>query len=94
MTLERIRPALERARKNPNPPHGGKRAGAGRKASSPSGPKEAISTRLDPVVVLRIERLAKAYGLSKAATLEKLVQEAHQRLYDEIPPERWPELGI
>lgn len=74
--------------------HGGTRQGAGRRATSPAGPKEPISTRLDPVVVLRIERLAKAYSLSKAAVIEKLVQEAHSRLYDEIPRERWKELDI
>ena len=73
---------------------GGTRAGAGRRAASENGPKEKFSTRLDPVAVLRIERLSKAYGLSKAAVIEKLVHEANNKLWDEIPKDRWAELGI
>lgn len=73
---------------------GGRREGAGRRPSVGDGPKEKFSTRLDPVVVLRIERLSRAYGLSKAGVIEKLVHEANNRLWDEIPRERWAELGI
>ena len=74
--------------------HGGARPRAGRRPICDAGPKEKFSTRLDPAVVLRIERLAQAYGLSKSAVIEKLVHEANNKLWDEIPKERWAELGI
>lgn len=73
---------------------GGKRAGAGRRSICDAGPKEKFSTRLDPIVLLRIERLTRVYGLSKAGVIEKLVHEATRRLWDEIPKERWAEFDI
>lgn len=74
--------------------HGGTRPGAGRRALGLAGPKEKWSTRLDPVVLLRLERLGRAYELSKAAVVEKLVEEAHSRLYDELSEEQLKELGL
>lgn len=74
--------------------HGGARPGAGRPMLGQAGPKEKWSTRLDPVVLLRLERLGQAYSLSKAAVVEKLVQEAHRRLYDELSQEALRDLGL
>lgn len=73
---------------------GGRRLGAGRPALCASGPKEKWSTRLDPVVMLRLERLGQAYGLTKAGVVEKLVQEAHARLYDELSEEALKRIGL
>lgn len=73
---------------------GGTRPGAGRPTLGLAGPKEKWSTRLDPVVVLWLERLSQAYGMPKAGVVEKLVQEAHRRLYDELSEEELKRLGL